>query len=329
MFDLAASGGPGNLGYLGYCPCNWMGPVGLWSVFLSAAERSILQDYIPWLQRKERDGKHGDKEGSERTSTETLPCSQHGHHTSGCYHTPGCHHTSGCHHTAGCHLSTTGTLQVAFPTRSSQALPSRTAPPFHLPISDPSRVPPPRGAPWGAGHPPQSPGRQQAAPTTGAPFHGLPRMGWAPGSGGFQGERALHKAFQTARTGPKAPILFLCKTKPTKLHGICIFGVAQLRGSPAAPLQCTLTTLIVSPLMSHQQNQTILPMVATELSPVLCPQPLTHCSVVLGPGWLFSLGVCVLRALPHTQCHSSLHCCLAVPGTDVVLEYFGCSSVAF
>lgn len=81
-------------------------------------------------------------------------------------------------------------------------------------------------------------------------FHGLPGTGWAPGSGGFLGQGALHKTFQTAKTGPKAPILFLWKTKLTKLHGNDTFGVAQPSGSSVAFSQCTRAslTLIVSPL---------------------------------------------------------------------------------
>lgn len=46
--------------------------------------------------------------------------------------------------------------------------------------------------------------------------------------------------------------------------------------------------------------------VASELSPVLCPQPLTHWSLVLGQSWVFSLQTftedgTVLRAPPRTQ----------------------------
>lgn len=48
----------------------------------SALQRGqFFQDFIPRLQRKERDGKHGEQGGSERTSTGTLPCSRHGHTT--------------------------------------------------------------------------------------------------------------------------------------------------------------------------------------------------------------------------------------------------------
>lgn len=67
------------MGYLGYCPCNWMDPAGPWSVFLNAAEREFFQDYIPRFQRKERDGgTKGDlKEQAQRHchahSTATTP----------------------------------------------------------------------------------------------------------------------------------------------------------------------------------------------------------------------------------------------------------------
>lgn len=160
MFDLAALGGPGSSGYLGYCPCKSMDPAGPWGVFLNAADREFLQDYSPQLQRKERDGRHRDKgdlkEQAQRhchaqsTATTPLVPPQPGGHR----------HPGG----AG----------VAFPAWSRGALPSHTAPPFHLPFSDPSTVPAPQRAPWGAGHTPQSPsflpGARKApgAPTAGA-----------------------------------------------------------------------------------------------------------------------------------------------------------------
>lgn len=52
MFDWAASGGPGSLGYLGYCPCNRMDPAGLWSLFLSAAERSIFPGFYSTVTKE-------------------------------------------------------------------------------------------------------------------------------------------------------------------------------------------------------------------------------------------------------------------------------------
>lgn len=63
--------------------------------------------------------------------------------------------------------------------------------------------------------------------------------------------------------------------------------------------------------------------VASELAPVLCPQPLTRWSLVVGPGWVFAprtgLGSELFLTRIPVQCHSSLHYCLAIPGTNVDL----------
>lgn len=131
----------------------------------SALQRGqFFQDFIPRLQRKERDGKHGEQGGSERTSTGTLPRSRHGHTAS------------------GCHLSNVGThAPVALERLFQQG-------PFHLPISDPSTVPAPSRAPRGAGHAPdlQLSSRSQEGtrhhPQLGLRLllHGLPRTGAPP-----------------------------------------------------------------------------------------------------------------------------------------------------
>lgn len=167
----------------------------------SALQRGqFFQDFIPRLQRKERDGKHGEQGGSERTSTGTLPCSRHGHTTS------------------GCHLSNMGThAPVALERLFQQG-------PFHLPISDPSTVPAPSRAPRGAGHAPQTrsflPGARKAPGTTRSWGSGCCSMACPEQEHhlNFQGEGALHKAFQAIKIVSKAPILFPCKTKLTKLH---------------------------------------------------------------------------------------------------------------
>lgn len=201
MFDLAALGGPGSLGYLGYCPCKWTDPAGPWGAFLNAAEREFYQDYIPRLQRKERDGKHRDKGGSERTSTETLPCSQHGHNTAG---------------------ATSATLegQSGFSSVEQWGSAIPHCPPFHLPFSDPST---PKSTLGCRAHTtePQFSSRSQESTRHHLQlglwllFHCLPRTGPAPKSGAFQGEGAFTKS---SRQPKLVQTSHPCKTNPTKVH---------------------------------------------------------------------------------------------------------------
>lgn len=256
-------------------------------------------------------------------------------------HHPGCHLSSvtapwvppqRCHSTLGAtsawpqhpqvpphqpgHRHPTGTA-VAFPARSSQALPPRTAPPFHLPISDPSTQKSTLGC---RAHitDPQLPSRSQEG-TRQHPqplVHELPRMGPAPESGALQGagalqsagalqgEGVLHKAFQTARIGPKVPILFPCKAKPSKLLWNCTFRAAQLRRSPAAPWQYTQAslTLIISPLnfSSIKPNP---PAHAGGLRgvPSALPSASAHWFLILGPAGCSHQGQdCAPSSSSHT-----------------------------
>lgn len=208
MFDLAASGGPGSLGYLGYCPCSRMDPVfGAHSSTLQKGQ--IFQIIFHGYKGRRGMGNTGTKgDLKEQAQVSAMLTARP--------HQPRVPPQQGGHR----HLGRTG---VAFPARSSRVLPSRTAPPFLLPISDPSTAPAPSRAPRGAGQAPRTPsflpGSRKAPGTTRSWGFSCSSVACSEQDPlNFQGEGALHKAFQTAKIGPKAPILFPCRTKPTKLH---------------------------------------------------------------------------------------------------------------
>lgn len=151
---FGSPGRPREVGIFGILSVQLDGPCGPLERVPQRCRKGIFPGLYSTVP-KEGEG-WGNKGGSERTSTETLPCSQHGHDTAGA--------------TSARRARTPWGDRGAFPARSSGALPAHAAPAFHLPFSDPSTVPAPQRAPWGAGHTPQSPsflpGARKAPGTT-------------------------------------------------------------------------------------------------------------------------------------------------------------------